>query len=129
MRVALGFCGVRPLNQSIMACECGSTGAPDTSRFHQLFAGNTCRDEKSSSRITLSTPDPPGAGARTCPPESCSDEQPKTRASVAAANAARMMVESLMRVPPEATLDTQENCQAQSVSGPPGPGRSPNALR
>src|SRR5882672_10386481 len=60
MRVAVGFEGVRPLIQSIIACDCGSTGALETSRFHQLSGGKTCREERSSSRMTES----PTANAR-----------------------------------------------------------------
>ena len=64
MRVAVGLLGVRPLMKSMIACDCGSTGAIEMSRFHQLLIGNTCRDVKSSRRTTLSATmasGPPGS--------------------------------------------------------------------
>src|SRR5262245_43820301 len=44
---ALGFVA-RPLIQSMYCCELPSIGAERTSRFHQLFAGNTCREASDS---------------------------------------------------------------------------------
>src|SRR5262245_26593855 len=46
------------------AAEFGSTGANVTSRFHQLFAGNTCRPVKSSFSATPVGGLPAGAGVR-----------------------------------------------------------------
>src|SRR5438874_1690765 len=60
MRTAVGFEGERPLIQSIITCDWESTGASETSAFHQLSAGKIWRPERSSSRATLSADDPVG---------------------------------------------------------------------
>src|SRR5689334_21882023 len=67
---APGFPAVRPRMKLISVSDCASSGAADTSRFHQLFAGKKVRAEKSSSSTALSAPSGSGpAGEAPSPPQ------------------------------------------------------------
>jgi len=96
-RVAVVFPDVRPLIQSMIARELGSTGTFETSRLHQFVAGKTRRGEKSSSNTTPTLGEPGAGGGgvvedvSVAPVVASSMEQPRAVAAMMTARWRRIM--------------------------------------
>jgi hypothetical protein len=97
--------GAGKSTESIIACDCGSTGALAMSTFHQLSAGKTCREDKSSIRTTPSDGNPPDRGA------ALSQQAAIAKATVIANVARDCLVSRMVKLP------VRENQPRPSTTG------------